>query len=124
MPKYNYPFIKPSTIKGLGGYSSNRQAPISDLDDLGITSTTVNISINSLFRSEPSKDNIPFEYLGKTYYVNKKALEDYDKTLISTAKRNIEVSAILLVGKAEQSPDKTIGEILQHPDCDPAVRAG
>lgn len=120
VPKYTYPFVKPSTIKGLGGYSANREAPMSDLDDLGITSATVNIWINSIFRSEPSEENIPFEYLGKTYYINKKAIEGYDKTMLSTVKNNIEVSAILLVGKAKQSPDKTIGEILQHPDCDPA----
>jgi hypothetical protein len=120
IPKYTYPFIKPSTIKGLGGYSANREAPPSDLEDLGITSATVNIWINSLFYSEPSEENIPFEYLGKTYYINKKAVEGYDKTMLSTAKKDIEVSAILLIAKAIQSPDKTIGKILQHPDCDPA----
>jgi hypothetical protein len=120
IPKYTYPFVKPSTIKGLGGYSANREAPPSDLDDLGITSATVNIWINGLFRSTREKDNIPFEYLGKTYYIHKKTIEGYDKTFLSTAKKDIEVSAILLIAKASQSPDKKIGNILQHPDCDPA----
>lgn len=120
IPKYTYPFVKPSTIKGLGGYSANREAPTSDLDDLGITSATVNIWINGLLRSEPSNGHLPFEYLGKTYYIHKKTLEGYDKTFLSTAKNNIEVSAILLVAKASGSPDKAIGKILQHPDCDPA----
>ncbi|MEQ9286835.1 MAG: DUF5722 domain-containing protein [Cyclobacteriaceae bacterium] len=119
-PKYRYPFVKPTNKKGLGGYSAHRDAPQSDLDDLGITSATVNIWVNQFFRSGPSKENMPFEYLGKIYYINKASIEKYDATLRSTAKRNIEVSAILLVAKADKSPDKEIGRILQHPDCDPA----
>ena len=120
VPKYTYGFVKPATKKGLGGYSANRDAPISDLDDLGITSATVNIWINGLLRSSPSDENMPFDYMGKTYYINKKEIEKYDKTMLSTSAKDIEVSAILLVAKASQSTDKTIGEILQHPDTDPA----
>tara|TARA_R110002094_G_scaffold158078_5_gene144198 strand:+ start:3014 stop:5134 length:2121 start_codon:yes stop_codon:yes gene_type:complete len=120
VPKYTYNFVKPSTKKGLGGYSANREAPISDLDDLGITSVTVNIWINGLLRSKPSDENLPFDYMGKTYYINKKEIEKYDKTMLSTSTKDIEVSAILLVAKASQSTDKTIGKILQHPDTDPA----
>lgn len=120
VPKYNYPFVKPSTKKGLGGYSANREAPISDLDDLGITSATVNIWVTHFFRSGPSPKNVPFEYMGKTYYVDKEQIENYDKTLLTTAERDIEVSAILLVDKASKAKDPVIGKILQHPDCDPA----
>ncbi len=120
VPKYDYPFVKPSTKKGLGGYSANRDAPISDLDDLGITSATVNIWVTHFFRSGPSPENMLFEYMGKTYYVDKKQVENYDKTLLTTAARDIEVSAILLVDKASKAKDPEIGRILQHPDCDPA----
>lgn len=120
VPQYTYDFIKPSTKKGLGGYSAGRDAPISDLEDLGITSATVNIWINGIFRSKASEDNIPFDYMGKTYYINKKEIEKYDKTMLSTSVKDIEVSAILLVAKEVQSKDKTIGHILQHPDTDPA----
>ena len=120
VPKYNYPFLKPSTKKGLGGYSANREAPVSDLDDLGITSATVNIWVTHFFMSGPSPKNMPFEYMGKTYYVDKEKVESYDKTLLTTAERDIEVSAILLVDKASKAKDPEIGRILQHPDCDPA----
>lgn len=120
IPKYDYPFAKPSTKKGLGGYSANSDAPISDLDDLGITSATVNIWVTRFFRYGPSPKNMPFEYMGKTYYVDKKMINNYDKTLLTTAERNIEVSAILLVDKASKAKDPKIGTILQHPDCDPA----
>ncbi|WP_147676342.1 DUF5722 domain-containing protein [Algibacter pacificus] len=120
VPKYNDTFTKLTSKKGLGGYSAHREAPVSDLDSLGITSATVNIWINGLLRSKPSKDNMAFEYLGKTFYINKKKIEKYDETMRSTSARNIEVSAILLVAKASQSTDKVIGDILQHPDTDPA----
>jgi len=120
VPKYNYPFVKPSTKKGLGGYSANRDAPVSDLDDLGITSATVNIWVTHFFRSAPSPENMPFKYMGKTYYVDKEQVANYDKTLLTTAERDIEVSAILLVDKASKAKDPEIGMILQHPDCDPA----
>ncbi len=120
VPKYTYNFVKPATKKGLGGYSANREAPISDLDDLGITSATVNIWINGLFRYGPSDENLPFDYMDKTYYINKKEIEKYDETMLSTSIKDIEVSAILLVAKASQSTDKIIGKILQHPDTDPA----
>ncbi|MCC4211527.1 DUF5722 domain-containing protein [Leeuwenhoekiella parthenopeia] len=120
VPQYTYDYLKPKTIKGLGGYSADRQAPSSDLEDLGINSVTVNIWINGLFRSQASAENVPFEYLGKTYYVNKEQLDKYDRTMQKAFALDIEVSAILLVAKASQSPDKKIGEALQHPDCDPA----
>ena len=116
VPKYNYSFVKPSTKKGLGGYSANRDAPVSDLDDLGITSATVNIWVTHFFRSGPSPQNIPFEYMGKTYYVDKEQIATYDKTLLTTAERDIEVSAILLVDKASKAKDPEIGMILQHPE--------
>ncbi|MGB6152492.1 MAG: DUF5722 domain-containing protein [Pricia sp.] len=119
-PKHTYPFVKPSTKKGLGGYSTNREAPYTDLDDLGITSVTVNISVTRFLKSGPSPDHVPFEYMGKTYYADKAEIVAHDKTFLSTAERNIEVSAILLVDKASKTADPEIGRIMQHPDCDPA----
>ncbi|WP_373516703.1 DUF5722 domain-containing protein [Pricia sp.] len=120
VPKYKYPFVKPATKKGLGGYSANRDAPVSDLDDLGITSATVNIWVTHFFRAGPSPESMPFEYMGKTYYVDRELIKKYDETLLTTAERDIEVSAILLVDKASKAKDPEIGRILQHPDCDPA----
>lgn len=120
VPKYKYSYVKPTTKKGLGGYRSDREAPSSDLDELGITSVTVNIWINGIFRAEASEENLSFTYLGNTYYVNKKELEKYDATMIAASERNIEVSAILLVAKETESTDKEIGRILQHPDTDPS----
>ncbi|GGZ16675.1 hypothetical protein GCM10007049_06310 [Echinicola pacifica] len=118
--KYDYDFVRPSTIKGIGGYSAGREAPTSDLDDLGITSVTINIWLNKFYRSSAAPGHLEHEYMGKTYYIDQKSIEGYDRSFKEAADRNIEVSAIILVDKASGSPDKTIGEILQHPDCDPA----
>tara|TARA_R110002049_G_scaffold309265_1_gene519422 strand:+ start:6952 stop:9060 length:2109 start_codon:yes stop_codon:yes gene_type:complete len=120
VPKYTYPFIKPSTKKGLGGYSTDREAPYTDLDSLGITSVTVNILVTKILSSKPSPKTMSFEYMGDTYYADKQQIANHDKTFLSTSERNIEVSAILLVDKASNAEDKEIGRILQHPDCDPA----
>lgn len=114
------PLELPTSRKGLGGYSAYRSAPESDLDDLGITSATVNIWVNQFLRSTPSEQHLAFEYNGKTYYADEEAVRKMDTTLISTAKRNIIVSAIILISPERKSTDKTVGRLLEHPDFDPA----
>ncbi|WP_200979895.1 DUF5722 domain-containing protein [Echinicola sp. 20G] len=118
--QYNYEFEPPRTIKGIGGYSADRAAPTTDLDDLDISSATINIWVNKFYKSSPAPHHIEHNYLGKTYYFDKNILAGYDRSFLEAAKRNIEVSAIILVDKASDSPDKRIGNILQHPDCDPS----
>lgn len=110
----------PASRKGLGGYSAFRSAPESDLDDLGITSATVNIWVNQFLRSAPTEHTLSFVYNGKTYYADEKAVRRMDTTLISTAKRNIVVSAIILISPQRKSDDPEIGRLLEHPDFDPA----
>ncbi len=112
------PEEKPTGKKGLGGFSANQF--MSDLDSLNITSVTVNMWITQMMRSKPSDQNIAFEYGGKTYYADKKWVDHQDKTLLETSKRNIVVSSIILIDKAINCPDKEIGRIFQHPDCDPS----
>lgn len=104
--------------KGIGGFHAGKYT--SDLDSLGITSVTVNMWISKMLRSQPSDNTISFEYGGKTYYADKNWVERHDRTLQETAKRDILVSSIVLIDKAVNTPDKTIGAIMEHPDCDPA----
>jgi hypothetical protein len=119
-PKWNLEEDKLRGRKGLGGFSATRDAPVSDLDSLGISSATVNIWVTNWMRSEPSKNTIPFTFNGKTYYVDREKVEDMDRTLRTASSRNIIVSAIILIGQAVDTPDKKIGEIFEHPDSDPA----
>ncbi len=114
------PEAKPASKKGLGGYSAGRDAPISDLDSLGITSATVNIWITQLMRAEASDATMPFTFNGKTYHVDRGEVQKLDETLRTTAERDIVVSAIILIGQAVDVPDSTIGAIFEHPDSDPA----
>ncbi len=117
---HDLPPAVPASRKGLGGYSAFRSAPESDLDDLGITSATVNIWVNQFLRSTPADDHLAFDYNGKTYYADRSAVHKMDTTLMSTAKRHIVVSAIILISPERKSPDKEVGRLLEHPDFDPA----
>ena len=59
-------------------------------------------------------------YNGETYYADKEKIEQYDKTLIAAAKRNIIVHAIVLVYPESWSKDKSVGRILEYPEYDTA----
>jgi hypothetical protein len=111
---------KPWNKKGIGGFHAGGNAPVSDLDSLDISSVTVNIWITKFIHSSPSENTMPYELNGKTYYINKRAVENLDRTLQVAADRNIIASAIILIGKASNVADKEIGRIFQHPNFNPA----
>lgn len=103
-----------TTKKGLGGFHLN--AVESDLDDLGIGSVTVNIPFTAYMFTSDRGNCIPHTYGGKTYYFDRGGIENMDATLRATTRRNIVVSAILLIQPAASCPDPEIGKLLQHPD--------
>ena len=105
--------------KGLGGFSMARGHK-EDLDELDITSATINIWFTRFMYTKAAPDRIEHQYNGKSWYFGKKEVEGFDKTFQATAKKKIITAAILLVSKAEQCPDPEIGKLLQHPDMDPA----
>lgn len=119
-PKSDLPEDKLKGRKGIGGFSAFRDAPVSDLDSLGISSVTVNLWITNFMRSTPSDETLGFEFNGKTYYVVREEIKKLDQTLRAAASRDIIVSAIILIGQAADTPDKKIGKIFEHPDSDPA----
>jgi hypothetical protein len=116
--QWNLPDAIPATKKGLGGVAIGR-APMSDLGDLGITSITVNVYLGFL-RSSAAADRIAFDYHGKTYYADKKAISGYDKVLQCAAQRNILAAAIILVPPARDIPDSKFAATLPYPDADPS----
>lgn len=101
--------------KGLGGYAYNRGFQ-SDLDDLHITSATVNIAFTSFMYLQPRSNAIAHTYGDKTYYFDQAQVASLDKTLQTTQSKNIVVAAIILVQKASECADPEIGELLQYPD--------
>jgi len=106
---------KPTSRKGLGGYSVNRGYQ-SDLDDLNISSVTVNITLTSLIRTQAGDNAIAQTYGDKTFYYNKAQVEELDRTMQAAFSRNIVVAAIILIQKAAHCADPEIGRMLQHPD--------
>ena len=113
------PYEKAKSRKGLGGFSTGR-GHVEDLEELDITSATVNIWITGFMYSQPSPARIEHQYGGKSYYFDKKHVDMFDSTFRTTARRNIVTAAILLIDKTENCADTVIGKLLQHPDCDPA----
>ncbi len=117
--KYTYPKEVAKGRKGIGGFSTNR-GHNEDLDELDVTSATVNIWFSKFMFTKPAPDRIEHVYNGKSYYFGSKQVAQFDSTFSLTARKGIVTAAILLVDKAETIPDPEIGRLLQHPDMDPA----
>jgi hypothetical protein len=113
------PEERPRGRKGLSALWTGR--PLTDLDDLGISAVTVNIRLNSLMRMTPGTGRSEFSYGNRTWYVDDHSVERLDSTLREAARRHIIVSAIILISKANESPDREYGKLIAHPD---AVSAG
>jgi hypothetical protein len=117
--KYDLPKEVATSRKGLGGFSTGR-GHVEDLDELDITSATVNVWFSKFMFLQPGPGRIEHDYNGKSYYFRKKDIDKFDATFRTTAEKGIITAAILLVDKAEKCPDPGIGALLQHPDMDPA----
>ena len=115
--EHHWPYEVVAGKKGIGGFTKNGFE--SDIDDLQITSVTVNILL-SFIRLTPSERSIPFEYNGRTYYADGDMIDALDRTLKFSAEKNLTVSAILLVPPARSFPDQEAGRLFEHPDFNPA----
>lgn len=97
--------------KGLGGLI-NHELLTHDLDELGISSATINIPISNFMHLSEQPGEIPYTYGGKTYYFNEQYLiSSFDVVLQQTSQRGISVAGILLI-----APSGDAGELLKHPD--------
>lgn len=111
----NMTIQKPSGRKGLGGYAASRGYQ-TDLDDLHISSATVNIAFTGFMYLQARSNAIPYTYGDKTYYFDQTRVETLDRTLQRAHSKNIVVAAIILVQKAASCADSEIGKLLQHPN--------
>lgn len=91
--------------------------PNHDIFNLGIRHATVNVVVHALIRDTPAPGWTPWEFEGRTYHLNEKALQNHDRTLRLLAKRDIIATAILLVGNGRQ-PDGTPHTTLTHPEAE------
>jgi hypothetical protein len=101
------------TKKGMGGVTLN---PIAgELQEMGVEHVTINIVLNRFFRTVPGPTTTPYEFEGRSYPMDKNALEDMDKTL-SFFSRFATVSAILLVATPQNGRERSP---LAHPESGP-----
>jgi len=96
--------------KGIGG------VPIINRDDhpifeLGIHHATVNVVIDSLVSRTRGGNRRPWEFEGRTYFINDRFLAGKDATIRRLCSNDIVVTCILLVGNQPQ------GE-LRHPEAE------
>ncbi len=108
------PELRPRTRKGLGGFHAG--VLDSDLDELGISAVTVNIPIAQLLKAEAGSGTSERTAGGRTWHVDRAALERLDATMLAAAKRGIVVLGIILVENAKHWASAELGRIFQHPD--------
>ncbi len=114
LPVQKMPVGKLRSKKGLGGFDASRGFQ-QDLDDLQMTSVTVNVPLTSYMYLHPQANTLEHTYGGKAYYFDRDQIENLDKTLQTTARKDIMVAAIILIQKKSECADLKIGELLQHP---------
>jgi hypothetical protein len=102
-----------TTKKGLAGVGPAEISMFSsDLDELGIGSTTYNIDVKTVITSKAGADTEPYNYGGKIYYINKLVVNQITDAIRQLNERNLSVAAIILVSPGG---DPTINELLNHP---------
>ncbi|GHT44203.1 hypothetical protein AGMMS49965_19440 [Bacteroidia bacterium] len=109
--------LSPGVLAGKKGAAIWAFHPLfqQDLDDLKLTCATYNLTLTDLMYATQG-DVITHQYAGKTWYFNRSGIEALDIVLLEYAKRNVVVAAIVLIRPAASAADKTIGNLLQHPD--------
>lgn len=112
------PAERPRSKKGLGGFGPWGDIT-SDLDDLGITSATINVLLNGLVSTTPAPGFTPFPYAGRTYHISDEAVRGYDRALAETGRRHIVVSAIILLAQGYNAPEGSWSKLTAHPDAHP-----
>ncbi len=106
------PRLRPANKKGLGGITYKKGIYHDDLNDLGITASTVNIELSGLVNLGPKSKTIDYVHQGKTWRFNAKAVHEHDKNIKQLTEKGIITSAIILVGKGAGN--------LVHPDYNTA----
>ena len=94
-----------------------------EIQDLGLTSGTINI-LPTIFMglSQTATLTTPYEYLGRTYYIDENYLiNNIDAALKVASSHGMSVAGIILIQKATECADQAYGELVQHPDFDNGV---
>lgn len=115
--------IVPANKKGLGGLVPHGDLLDKEIQDLGLTSGTINI-LPTIFMGLSQRGTLttPYEYLGRTYYIDETYLSlNIDAALKVASSHGMSVAGIILIQKAAECADPAFGELVQHPDFDNGV---
>jgi hypothetical protein len=110
------PEEKPLGKKGLEGFFQESRE--SDLTDLGLNNVTVNITLPQVISLQSTQYSYKFD--GKTYYMNPKVVEEYDRRFKLCSDKNVFATAIILI---QQNVPQNIKAILVHPDAKTGVES-
>lgn len=101
-------FMTPSTKKGLLLDGDM----IQDALELGVKHISINIPFHQLFG-----EGITYEYEGKTYYFDKEVVESYDKIVGTMTRSRVAVTAILLNGWNDSTPQLFLPGLEKNPQA-------
>ncbi len=89
-------FNSPLTKKGL----NIELNMLADAFDLGVKHVGTNIAFHQILG-----EGIDYQYDGKTYHFDKRVMEDYDRTISALSGKGMTVTAIILNGWNDATPD-------------------
>ncbi|MDA7920990.1 DUF5722 domain-containing protein [Verrucomicrobiales bacterium] len=104
------PKLESTHQKGLGGIPDIRD-PKHEIFELGIQHATINVVIDALISETKRAGMTPYQFEGKTYFINPKFLAGKISTLKHFSDNDVIVTCILLVGNRA-------GSLLTHPETE------
>ncbi|MGM9833633.1 MAG: DUF5722 domain-containing protein [Candidatus Limisoma sp.] len=115
VPQIHHP--KPGVLKNKKGIGAIGNYNMFDMDQLGISSATFNIVLNSFMSLRKDYDDwIEHEYAGRKYYINKGQIDNYDNILKQCENKGIVIAAIILI--VPEGGESEYSSTIAHPEYD------
>lgn len=106
--KHTEPYREAQSKKGL--LIENTTSMVADAFDLGVNHVIVNIPFHHILG-----EGINYEYDGKTYSFDKNLMESYDSTIRRMSEKNMTVTAVILNGWNDNTPQLVYPEVKKQP---------
>lgn len=107
--KHKEEYKESQTKKGL--LIENTESMVADALELGVNHVIVNIPFHHILGS-----GISYEYGGKTYHFNKELMEQYDTTIRRMSEKNMTVTAVILNGWNDKTPQLVYPGVTKQPE--------
>lgn len=107
--KHTDVYKEAQTKKGL--LIENTESMVADAFELGVSHVIVNIPFHHILGN-----GISYEYGGKTYHFDKKLMERYDETIRRMSEKNMTVTAVLLNGWNDATPQLVYPGVTKQPE--------